>query len=161
LVERRILGKVNQVLSMAYRLLTPIFAATMLLSAYACGSEEEGGGDAGDEVASQTVEVTIEDFAFKPGSLLVEDGQPLELTLKNTGQAPHTFTIDELNVDIELQPGAEDTVLVETSDSGDFEYYCRFHKAQNMKGALTVGSPSANETPAVTPSDPPSEYDGY
>lgn len=51
----------------------------------------------------------------------------------------HTFTIDELNIDVTLSPGESKVLTVTPSSPGDFSYYCRFHKASNgMQGTLTV-----------------------
>jgi len=95
--------------------------------------------------ARQTVEITLKDFSFTPGKLQVEAGKELEIRLTNPGDAPHTFTIEEFDVDAELQSRAETTVLVTPAEAGRFTYYCRFHQAQQM------GAPSPSAIKARSP----------
>jgi plastocyanin len=94
-----------------------------------------------EDVAGQSdVEVEVDDFYFGPTVLEGEPGQTLTVTLFNEGDASHTFTIDELNVDEELQPGDEDvTADVTFPDSGALVFYCRFHESGGMLGGLSVG----------------------
>jgi plastocyanin len=64
----------------------------------------------------------------------------MTFTLTNAGDATHTFTIDELDVDEELAPGATAEVQADLpSDGGQLRFYCRFHAAQGMEGTITVG----------------------
>jgi plastocyanin len=96
------------------------------------GSEDVAG-------ASET-EVELDDFYFGPTVLEGDAGQQLTLTLFNEGDAPHTFTIDELRIDEELEPGTTDvTVEVTFPDSGALPFYCRFHESGGMVGGLSVG----------------------
>jgi plastocyanin len=96
------------------------------------------------------VEVEVDDFYFGPTVLEGEAGQTLTVTLFNEGDAAHTFTVDELDVDEELQPGDEDvTAEVTFPDSGALVYYCRFHVSGGMLGGLSVGgdlSPASGAT---------------
>jgi plastocyanin len=136
------------------------------LSVSACGGDEPaltaGGGDQGegheaqgtvtiagqeatnhgstDVTGMQDLEVELDDFYFAPTVLEGEAGQSLTVTLFNEGDAPHTFTVDELDIDQELQPGDEDvTVDVTFPDSGALVFYCRFHADGGMLGGLSVG----------------------
>jgi plastocyanin len=141
-----------------------VIGATTLAAAItsACGGEEEPdyGGDQpgnGSRDARQTMEVTASDFSFTPDSLSAAPREPFEVVLTNNGSAPHTFTIDEFDVDAEVAAGDETTVSVTPSDSGDFGFYCRFHKDQGMEGDITVaGAPGDAETdpgPTQAPTD--------
>ena len=129
----------------------------------ACGGDEEA--DSSDDVRDgatpdtlQTVEVTASDFSFTPGNLTANTGDPFDLVLTNDGNAPHTFTIDEFGVDAEVAAGEETTVSVTPSESGEFSFYCRFHRQQGMEGDITVsGVGGAGDTdPTESPAD-----DGY
>lgn len=96
------------------------------------GSEEVSGTD--------QIEVEVDDFYFEPTVLEGEAGQTLTVSLFNEGEAPHTFTIDELRIDQELQPGDEGvTAEVTFPDSGALVFYCRFHAGGGMLGGLSVG----------------------
>jgi plastocyanin len=143
------------------------FALAVVLTSsliVACGGDEEAdySGDAPSGVATngapQTVEMTASDFSFAPADLTAKAGDSLELVLTNAGNAPHTFTIDEFGVDAEVAAGEETTISVTPSDSGEFTYYCRFHRQQGMQGSITVsGAGGAGDSnPTESPAD-----DGY
>jgi plastocyanin len=144
----------------------PVVLAAVLalaLVATACAEEQAagGGGGGGGEDESETItiageeatshgsedvsgtgqiELELDDFYFEPTVLEGEAGEALTVNLFNEGDAPHTFTIDELQIDEELQPGDEDvTADVTFPDSGALVFYCRFHATQGMRGGLSVG----------------------
>ena len=139
--------------------------AAIVLAALACGGDDEAGVD-GDSVqpSPQIVEMTLKDFSFVPPKLRGTIGAPIEVTLKNTGQTAHTFTIDEFNVDTEVAAGEETTVTVLPPEPGEFNYYCRFHEEQGMRGAInTTGedvSGAGDASPSEAPEDEPDEF-GY
>jgi len=145
----------------------PVGAATLAiaLAALACGGDDEAGVDGNGTASSpQLVEVTAKDFSFVPAKLRGTVGAPIEITLKNTGQAPHTFTIDEFNIDAEVAAGDEVTLTVLPSEPGEFDYYCRFHEGQGMRGEISTTGEGAAATDAPTsapadgPTDEPYEY---
>ncbi|MGH2723431.1 MAG: cupredoxin domain-containing protein [Actinomycetota bacterium] len=115
------------------------------------GGEDEGGTitiagqEANDhgraDVAGQgELELELDDSYFEPTVLEGEAGQQISLSLFNEGDNPHTFTIDDQDVDEELQPGQEGvTVDVTFAGSGVVLFYCRFHAGQGMRGGLSVG----------------------
>jgi plastocyanin len=93
-----------------------------------------------DVSGSAEIELELDDFYFEPTVLEGEAGQTLSVTMFNEGDAPHTFTIDELQIDEELQPGDEGvTAEVTFPDSGAVVFYCRFHVGGGMLGGLSVG----------------------
>lgn len=93
-----------------------------------------------DVSGSSEAEIELDDFYFGPTVLEGEAGQQLTVTLFNEGEAPHTFTVDELEIDEELEPGTSDvTVDVTFPDSGALAFYCRFHESGGMVGGLSVG----------------------
>jgi plastocyanin len=143
-----------------------IVVIAALLAAVACGGDEEtsDAGSADVDAVPTEVEVAVTDFAFAPTRLTGSVGQDLEVTLTNTGEAPHTFTIDEYNVDVEVAAGDETTVTVLPSEPGEFNYYCRFHESQGMLGAITTAAEGAAlpeqptdaaDEPTEEPSDDP------
>lgn len=149
---------------MTRRYLVGTVLVIAIMAAYACGSDDEGitgNEDGGGTSSRQTVEVTLKDFSFTPGKLQVEADQELEIRLTNSGDATHTFTIDEFGVDTEIQPRTETTVLVTPSEAGRFTYYCRFHEAQQMEGVLTVGDQGGAAAPSPTPATTDDTSDGY
>ena len=76
-------------------------------------------------------------YFFNPTVLTGSAGQSLKIEVHNGGTVPHTFTIDDQNVDVEVQPGEDATVNV-AFPSGVVEFYCRFHHGSGMAGELKV-----------------------
>lgn len=76
-------------------------------------------------------------FFFSPENLTLAKDQPVNITLQNSGA--HTFTIDELGVNVPLR-GSSATVEFTPTKSGTFEYYCAVpgHRESGMFGSLTV-----------------------
>lgn len=95
----------------------------------------------GSEDVTGDSEITVElsDFAFAPTVLEGEAGQSLSVALSNVGMAPHTFTIDDQDVDVELAAGESGDADVTFPESGALVFYCRFHIGGGMLGALSVG----------------------
>ena len=52
--------------------------------------------------------------------------------------AANNLTIDDQNVDEDTEPGDTASVDVEIPESGVVQFYCAFHTAQDMRGALAV-----------------------
>jgi plastocyanin len=100
-----------------------------------------GGGYGGSPTSGKTADpLTIEEgtgdgFAFSPSSLTVRRGQTI--TLDNTGDAPHTFTIADEGIDVTNNPGQVRKVTVDLAP-GTYPFVCRFHRDRGMEGTLTV-----------------------
>ena len=125
------------------RWLLALLTVFALLGA-ACG----GDGDANDDGTDAPIETTDEptdggdavtlemtDFAFSPADVTVASGSTI--TLDNTGEAPHTFTIEAEGVDQEVAAGESGEVSIDL-DAGTYDYVCTFHESQGMVGTLTV-----------------------
>lgn len=88
-------------------------------------------------------EITIEgsEFKFSINTLTFKTGQPVRLTLKNAGEMPHDWVVDELGVRTKIiESGQEDIIEFTPDKAGSFEYYCSVgkHREMGMKGMLTV-----------------------
>jgi plastocyanin len=109
--------------------------------------------------------ITIEedDFFFKPTFSKAKLGTTVKVTLRNKGDAQHTFTIPSLGIDSTLDAGKKATVEVTLPTDGALAFYCRFHGAppsggQGMQGAffakkgdpLSTGGGAAPATSAPT-----------
>jgi len=140
-----------------------VLALVAAFGAQACGgSDEETTTTQG--TTSGAVSLEQDDFYFQPTTLKGEAGKPLQVALKNEGQASHTFTIDSLNIDQTVKPGDAMTVTVTPKSGGDLPFYCRFHKASNgMQGTITVSGSSsgAATSPSATKSTSGGGYGGY
>jgi plastocyanin len=126
-----------------------LIAAALALMTAACGDDDDGGGgapvelegtvndDGGNgEVSNGEVEMELDDFYFGPTFTKAEAGDTVTISLFNEGDTTHTFTIDSLGVDEELEPEATAEVEVTLPESGAVRYYCRIHQDQGMQGAF-------------------------
>ena len=111
-------------------------------------TEQVDGGSFNDRgqltvVGASTVTVTVEEFSFEPTVLVGAPDQELTVVLTNVGDGPHTFTIDEQEVDVALRRGqsGQATVTFPSSDA-TILFYCRFHRDLGMVGALTLSPPT-------------------
>ena len=107
-----------------------MIAALVLLPA--CGGEETPPEACSDPVDATTVELS--DFAFRPNCLSADAGATL--TLENTGDAPHTFTMEGSDVDVEVDPGSSAEASLSGSESGTYAVTCTLHP--QMEATLTV-----------------------
>lgn len=93
-----------------------------------------------DDGSSTKIEVEADDFYFKPTFIKVAPGQEITVELENEGSVAHTFTLDALDIDQEVQPGAKADIKVMAPATGNAAFYCRFHKDSGMQGAFFVSS---------------------
>jgi plastocyanin len=93
-----------------------------------------------DVTALDDLHIEIHDYYFAPTVLEGEAGQTLFIALSNEGSVDHTFTIDELGIELQFPPDTANGTSVTFPDSGMIVFYCRFHDDQGMRGALSVGS---------------------
>ena len=107
------------------------FGALLLLTA--CGGDgAKPPQDCTDPVAASTVELA--DFAFRPNCLSADAGATI--TLENTGDAPHTFTVTEADVDFSLDAGTSAEASLSGVEPGNYTVTCTLHP--QMEATLTV-----------------------
>ncbi|HWC15353.1 MAG TPA: cupredoxin domain-containing protein [Actinomycetota bacterium] len=90
-----------------------------------------------DDAAQQEgdLELTAADIEFKEESLDADSGT-VAVFITNEDRTYHTFTIDELDVHVDIPQGAMARVEFD-AEAGEYEFYCVPHEA-DMKGTLTV-----------------------
>jgi len=103
------------------------------------------------------VNVTAGEGYFDPDVIVVEEGQDVTVEIENVSDVDHTFTIDELGIDVSLAPGEQEEVTFTAAEEGTFEFYCDEpgHRDAGMYGYLGVG-----EDP-VMPGDDEDNDNGY
>ncbi len=85
------------------------------------------------------VEVLMKRTEFRTAQLDTKAGETLRLVLRNDDLYMHTFTIDELGVDVTVGPRGEQALSLSPRNTGTFEYKCTIPGHESMTGTLTVG----------------------
>lgn len=81
-----------------------------------------------------TNEVELADFEFKP--VCVEASAGDTLTLVNTGGAPHTYTVSDSALNVNLDGGESGEVVVDALAAGTYAVRCTYHL--QMVGTLKI-----------------------
>lgn len=87
---------------------------------------------------AKAIEIELNDDYFNPKDITIPNGKTTMLILKNKGMKEHTFTVKELKIDAEVQPGKETTISVEPTKAGTYELICRYHFQEGMVGKIIV-----------------------
>ncbi len=106
--------------------------------------QRSGQGEAPDAVAdAEELIVEVTEMAFEPAVLEVTAGEAVNLTVTNVGQAFHDLTIDELDLQIGVEPGQTLTAGLDVAEPGEYRYHCSVpgHASAGMEGILTVLAP--------------------
>jgi plastocyanin len=97
--------------------------------------EAAAGGPAQASAGPREVDVGAVDFAFEPKDASVAAGG--KVTVTNRGQAPHTMTLDDVDLDTgNIDPGAS-AELTAPDAPGSYSYRCAVHPGR-MRGVLVV-----------------------
>jgi plastocyanin len=97
--------------------------------------EAAAAGPAQASAGPREVDVGAVDFAFEPKDASVAAGG--KVTVTNNGQAPHTMTLDDVDLDTgNIAPGAS-AELTAPDAPGSYSYRCAVHPAR-MRGVLVV-----------------------
>lgn len=86
--------------------------------------------------AEGDVAVAAEDAEFTPADLEAESGE-VGIHVDNRDQLRHTFTIDELDVNLEL-PAGKGARTSFSADPGEYAFHCAVPGHEDMKGTLTL-----------------------
>jgi plastocyanin len=112
------------------------------------GTARAGPGPAPPSDAARQVDVTTKDFAFDPGQVSVAPGGTV--TWKNDGNAPHTATFDDVQLDTgTIQPG-KSAKLTAPTKPGSYSYKCNIHPAKMRAVLVVVGQNQADPTASAT-----------
>ena len=144
------------------RALAAVFAATAAFSLAACVEADNGNNTlAYDETkaaeapstapgAPQStaparpqqggpIDLEAKDNIFVPEQITAAAGT-IVINMRNTGQAPHTFTNAELKIDVNANGGQDAEIKLDGVKPGKYHFVCKYHETLNppMVGDLTV-----------------------
>jgi hypothetical protein len=82
----------------------------------------------------------LTDRGFIPSRFECAINEDIVITLVNTGARPHTFTIDALDVDVLVPPGATKMVTIRPTRLAHYTYYSNTpeDRALGMKGIMNI-----------------------
>ena len=118
------------------------------------------GGEAGDVATSDQFTVESHDIFFVPTEIEVPSDTEVTILLPNLGASPHNFSIDELDVSVDIAPGETKEVTINAPE-GEYEYYCNVpgHKEAGMVGALISRPMASADQPATADEDAAADAD--
>ena len=111
-------------------------AGAVILAAAAVVSVVSFAGVDSQEASPGDVRLVAEEIEWAPGDLAAGAGT-ISVHVTNRDATRHTFTIDALDVDLNVPPNTTQRVTFEASP-GNYPFYCSPH-ADAMEGTLTVG----------------------
>ena len=88
--------------------------------------------------SGNAIEVELNDDYFNPKDITIPNGKTTTLILKNKGSKKHTFTVENLGIDTEVQSGTEKTITVKPTETGTYDLICRYHFQEGMVGKVIV-----------------------
>jgi uncharacterized cupredoxin-like copper-binding protein len=119
-------------------------AALLVVGLVGCGSEDEEPAAQRASSGPQTVAVSETEFKLDPADPKVDPGV-ITFEVSNDGKATHSLEVEgpdgQVALEKTLQPGRSETLEVNLSRSGRYEWYCPIdgHKDSGMRGEITVG----------------------
>lgn len=100
------------------------------------GSETEGATGSQVAVAGQDPGGSGK-YQFGPNEMTFGVGEVVTFTLSSETEF-HTFTVDDLGIDVPMDPGSSETLTFTFDNPGTFQLICIPHEFQGMVGSITV-----------------------
>jgi uncharacterized cupredoxin-like copper-binding protein/mono/diheme cytochrome c family protein len=87
----------------------------------------------------QPVTITMGDNFFDPSTATIPAGTATTITIVNNGGLMHNFSLDDLGISVDIDPGATQTVDINAA-AGTYTFHCNVpgHTESGMTGTLTV-----------------------
>ena len=98
-------------------------------------TQPAGNGTSGGQVVS--INQSENPYVFTPDTYDLELGKTYTLDFQAVGEF-HTFTVDELGINIFINAGETVQQDITPSVAGSFKLYCVPHESLGMVGAITV-----------------------
>jgi len=102
------------------------------------GSDQANDHGSKDISGKDEAELELDNFYFEPTTFTGDAGAKVKLELKNEGTALHNFTLEDQNIDQDVQPDGTESVEVTIPQSGSIEFFCKYHRTRGMAGQLTA-----------------------
>jgi hypothetical protein len=104
---------------------------SIVLTALNTGSVSASDAEGAQRITAKHTKWDVEVVTVQAGDV--------KLVVKNRDPILHTFTIDDLDVDVKLGPWSEQVVVLEGLTAGNYGFICRvFDHETDMTGVITV-----------------------
>ena len=129
----------KRLLLIGFIALLPVLAACTSATA----NKPSDGAASGSAATQQLTVKAMDTMKFDPPTLSATAGQPIPVTLDNTGALVHDFSITEgvsQPVKSTAQPGQKAVATFTIDKPGTYTYFCSQpgHEQAGMKGTLTI-----------------------
>ncbi|MDA1347939.1 MAG: plastocyanin/azurin family copper-binding protein [Chloroflexi bacterium] len=104
------------------------------------GQDNGSGSNSGD---GTPVTVGLQDiggsgkYKFVESELSFKAGETVSFTFKSETEF-HTFTVDDLDIDVSVDSGVDETLTFTFDSPGTYKLICVPHESQGMVGTITV-----------------------
>jgi plastocyanin len=109
-----------------------LLVSLALLAAVGCAGSAPEAEPCADPVPADAVR--LEDFVFEPDCLSAAPGD--RVRLDNVGEAPHTFTVEGTDVDVDVPAGETGEAGLAGVEPGTYAITCTYHP--QMTATLAV-----------------------
>lgn len=128
------------------KVLKVAFVAFVAVALVACGNGADQSADSGEDMtevvpfeATFTVELDGDAKVFAPTERSVT-GNAGTITIENTLDAPHGFTISELGLEEVVDANSTQSFEVDNVEPGEYTVDCQLHSA-HQESTLVVSAP--------------------
>lgn len=91
-----------------------------------------------DSIIVGEVTIEISDDGFAPQRFTSAVGRDITMTLVNVGSRQHSFVIEGLTIDVELAPGEERTIQIDSPALGQYHYTSTSPGDEQFEGTMVV-----------------------
>ena len=145
------------------RRIAVLLPAVLVLAACGGGSPSTapgGASTASGGTALQTIQISEKEFSLSPGIVSLPKAGTYAFKVTNNGTVPNALEIKGNGVAQKtgsIAPGSSATLSVKLSKTGSYDMYCPIdgHRAQGMKGSISVGGSSSSGGGTTTTSTKP------
>jgi len=90
--------------------------------------------------SNSKISVEMSEFSFSPASIRLPAGESTTVEVINVGSMLHTFTVNDLGIDVRLAAGERETITVTPEQTGSSDSLCTIenHAALGMVGTVIV-----------------------
>jgi uncharacterized cupredoxin-like copper-binding protein len=143
-----------------------LLSTAALLLAGCGGSSNSSSSSKPSGNATQTVQISEKEFSLTPSTVTLSKPGTYAFHVTNNGTITHALEVEGNGVEQksgDIQAGSSATLTVTFTKNGSYEIYCPIdgHKAQGMKGTLTVGHASGGMTTTGGQTTTTSKIPGY